>query len=122
MFSGTGLPGHDGTAWYHPQRLTLDSGAIADGNANPTQAILNVNATHGHDLPKNLRIYAFGAALGGQRVLDDASALADQSQIPSGQVTLINRASTYAHNDPAGASPNNDFLANLLPFLAHVAP
>jgi hypothetical protein len=122
MFSGTGLPGHDGTAWYHPQRLTIDSGAVADGNANPTQAILDVHATHGHDLPKTLRLYAFGAALGGQRVLDATTALADQSQIPSSQVTLINRASTYAHNDPAGASPTNDFLANLVPFLAHVAP
>ncbi|HSO96955.1 MAG TPA: hypothetical protein VLV81_13060 [Acidimicrobiia bacterium] len=122
MFSGTGLPGHDGTAWYHPQRLTLDSGAVADGNTNPTQAILDVHATHGHDLPKTLRIYAFGAALGGQRVLDATTALADQSQIPAGQVTLINRASAYAHNDPAGASPTNDFLANLVPFLAHVAP
>jgi len=121
MFSGTGLLGHDGTAWYHPMRLTIDSGAVADGNANPTQAILDVKATHGHDLPKTLRMYAFGAALGGQRVLDATTALADQSQIPSSQLTLINRASTYAHNDPAGASPTNDFLANLVPFLSRLA-
>jgi hypothetical protein len=60
-------------------------------------------------------------ALGGQRVLDATTALADQSQIPSSHVTLINRASTYAHNDPAGASPNNDFLANLVPFLTRLA-
>jgi pimeloyl-ACP methyl ester carboxylesterase len=121
MFSGTGLQSLDGTAWYHPMRLTIDSGAVADGNANPTQAILDVHATHGHDLPKGLRIYAFGAALGGQRVLDATTALADQSQIPSSQLTLINRQSTYAHNDPAGASPNNEFLANLVPFLNRVA-
>lgn len=121
MFSGTGLIGFDGTAWYHPQRLTIDSGAVADGNANPTQAILDVRATHGHDLPKALRIYAFGAALGGQRVLDATTALAAQSQIPSSQVTLLNRQSTYAHNDPAGASPTNDFLAGLVPFLTRVA-
>jgi hypothetical protein len=121
MFSGTGLVGLDGTAWYHPQRLTLDSGAVADGNANPTQAILDVRATHGHDLPKALRIYAFGAALGGQRVLDATTVLANQSGIPSSQLTLINRQSTYAHNDPAGASPTNDFLANLVPFLTGLA-
>ena len=60
-------------------------------------------------------------ALGGQRVLDATTALADQSQIPSSQLTLINRASTYAHNDPAGASPTNDFLANLVPFLSRIA-
>src|SRR5437867_12448949 len=33
MFSGTGLKSLDGTAWYHPQRLTIDSGAVAAGNA-----------------------------------------------------------------------------------------
>src|SRR5262249_54919725 len=67
MFAGEGLPGLDGTAWYHPRRLTIDSGAVAAGNVNPAQDVLDVHATHGHDLPQNLRIYAFGAALGGQR-------------------------------------------------------
>src|SRR4029450_10819251 len=68
MFSGFGLESRDGTAWYHPQRLTIDSGAVAAGNANPGQAILDVHAIHGSNLPHGLRIYAFGAALGGQRV------------------------------------------------------
>ena len=103
--------------WYHPLRLTIDSGAVADGNPNPAQGILDVHATHGHDLDKHLRIYAFGAALGGQRVLDAAQILAAQSGIPPSNLTLVNRASTYAHNDPAGASPMNDFVNNLIPFL-----
>lgn len=120
MFSGTGLHGLDGTAWYHPQRLTDDAGAVGDGNANPAQAVLAVRSTHGHDLPRSLRIYAFGAALGGQQVLDDATALAGQSHIPRAQLTLVNRQASYAHNDPAGASPTNDFLAGLVPFLARV--
>jgi hypothetical protein len=121
MFSGTGLHGLDGTAWYHPQRLTIDSGAVAAGNANPAQAILDVHATHGHDLPKRLRIYAFGAALGGQRVLDAARILAQQSGIPDSNLTLIDRHETYAHNDPNSASPNNDFVDGLIPFLAQIA-
>jgi len=121
MFSGTGLHGLDGTAWYHPQRLTIDSGAVAAGNANPAQAILDVHATHGHDLPKRLRIYAFGAALGGQRVLDAARVLAQQSGIPDSNLTLIDRHETYAHNDPNSASPNNDFVDGLIPFLAQIA-
>jgi len=121
MFSGTGLHGLDGTAWYHPQRLTIDSGAVAAGNANPAQAILDVHATHGHDLPKRLRIYAFGAALGGQRVLDAARILAQQSGIPDANLTLIDRHETYAHNDPNSASPNNDFVDGLIPFLAQIA-
>jgi pimeloyl-ACP methyl ester carboxylesterase len=117
MFSGWGLKSLDGTAWYHPMRLTIDAGAVAAGNPNPAQQILDVHATHGRDLPKRLRIYAFGAALGGQRVLDAASALARQSGIPSRQVTLLNRASTYAHNDPNSAYPRNDFVARLIPYL-----
>ncbi len=36
-------------------------------------------------------------------------------------LTLINRHSTYAHNDPAGAYPRNAFFAHLLPFLSRVA-
>jgi pimeloyl-ACP methyl ester carboxylesterase len=120
MFSGWGLQNLDGTAWYHPQRLTIDSGAVADGNANDTQAVLDVHATHGHDLPKGLRMYAFGAALGGQRVLDGTTILADQSGIPHDQLVLIDGEADYAHNDPAGASPNNEFLQNLTPFLKKI--
>jgi hypothetical protein len=121
MFSGWGLKGLDGTAWYHPQRLTIDSGAVAAGNANPAQKVLDVRATHGDDLPRKLRIYAFGAALGGQRVLDAASALAKQSHIPKRNLTLVDRHATYAHNDPNSAAPRNAFVKNLLPFLRQIA-
>jgi pimeloyl-ACP methyl ester carboxylesterase len=120
MFSGTGLKSLDGTAWYHPQRLTIDSGSVAAGNANPAQRILDVRATHGRDLPKRLRIYAFGAALGGQRVLDAATILARQSRISKRRLTLVDRHETYAHNDPAGASPRNDFVKYLVPFLRKI--
>jgi hypothetical protein len=123
MFSGYGLAHDDGllsldgTAWYHPQRLTIDSGAVAEGNANPAQDILDVRATHGHDLPTTLRICAFGAALGGQGVLAAATILANQSNIPPENLTLLDRHRTYAHNDPAGAFPQNDFVDELVPFL-----
>jgi hypothetical protein len=121
MFSGWGLQGMDGTAWYHPMRLTLDGGAVANGNKNAAQKVLGVRATHGHDLPRKLRMYAFGAALGGTRVLDAARTLAKQSGIPSSHLTLVDRHKTYAHNDPNSAAPKNDFVAKLLPFLRRVA-
>jgi pimeloyl-ACP methyl ester carboxylesterase len=121
MFSGWGLKSLDGTAWYHPQRLTIDSGAVAAGNKNPTQNVLDVRATHGKDLPKRLRIYAFGAALGGQRVLDAATILAQQSGIPKNRLVLVDRHTTYSHNDPSSASPKNDFVAKLIPFLKKVS-
>jgi hypothetical protein len=121
MFSGWGLKSLDGTAWYHPQRLTIDSGAVAAGNANPAQNVLDVRATHGDDLPRNLRIYAFGAALGGERVLEAARALARQSQIPKRNLTLVDRHTSYAHNDPNSAAPKNAFVKALLPFLRKIA-
>jgi pimeloyl-ACP methyl ester carboxylesterase len=121
MFSGAGLKGLDGTAWYHPRRLTMDRLAVADGNANPAQQVLDVRAIHGHALPRKLRIYAFAAALGGQDILNNARTLAQQSHIPRKQVKLIDRHETYAHNDPAAASPKNDFVQGLLPFLRRIA-
>jgi pimeloyl-ACP methyl ester carboxylesterase len=121
MLSGTGLRGIDGSAWYHPMRLTIDAGAVADGNPNPAQQILHVDAVHGHDLSKRLRIYAFGAALGGQGVLDTARVLAGQSHIAASHLTLVNRQDTYAHNDPSAASPNNEFVNHLMPFLGSIA-
>ncbi len=120
MLCGKGLTDIDGSAWYHPMRLTIDAGAVADGNANPAQGVLNVRAIHGHDLSRRTRIYAFGAALGGQHILDDARTLAEQSGIPPGHLTLVNRESTYAHNDPSAASPTNAFIKDLIPFLSKV--
>ncbi len=121
MFSGFGLNNVDGTEWYFPQRLTDDMGAVGNGLANPAQKVLNVRATMGRRLPRSLRIYAFGAALGGARVLQAAQALAKQSGIPMRNLTLLNRQRTYAHNDPAGAFPDNVFFKHLMPFLKTVA-
>jgi hypothetical protein len=120
MFSGYPMNNVDGTEWYFPQRLTDDTGAVDNGNANPAQKVLNVDATMGHHLPKNLRIYAFGARLGGAGVLADARILARQSHIPMSNLTLVDRQSTYSHNDPAGAYPDNVFFDNLVPFLKKI--
>lgn len=120
MLSGTGVNNADGSEWYFPQRLTIDTGAIDEGNANPAQSILDVQATEGHHLPKRLRIYAFGA-YGGQAILAAATTLAAQSGIPASHLTLINRQGTYAHNDPAAAYPNNAFFNGLVPFLEKIS-
>jgi pimeloyl-ACP methyl ester carboxylesterase len=119
MFAGWGLKNVDGVAWYHPIRLSIDSGAVAEGNRNPAQRVLGVKAIHGDDLPQRMRIYAFGAA-GGRAVLDSARTLARQSKLPRRRLTLVNRHRTYAHNDPAGAFPKNAFLSHLVPFLRRI--
>jgi pimeloyl-ACP methyl ester carboxylesterase len=120
MFSGWGLQNMDGTAWYHPLRLTIDSGAVGDGIANPAQAVLNVHSTDAAKLPKRLRILAIGAALGGERVLSAARTLAQTARIPKKNLKLINRQTTYAHNDPNSAYPKNIFLKRLIPFLKKI--
>jgi hypothetical protein len=117
MLSGAGLTNVDGTEWYFPQRLTDDTAAIGQGNANPAQSVLNVHSTLGHRLPKRLRIYAFGAA-GGTAITDAARTLAAQSHIARSHLTLISRPGAYAHNDPAAAYPRNAFFSALIPFMA----
>jgi hypothetical protein len=122
MFSGWGLQNLDGTAWYHPLRLTIDSGAVGDGVANPAQSVLDVHSTDASKLPKRLRIYAFGAALGGPNVLAAAQTLAATAGIPPRNLKLVNRQATYAHNDPNAAEPKvNAFFKRLIPFLSKIS-
>jgi len=81
-----------------------------------------VHATKGHALPKNLKIYAFAASRGGPGVLTTARLLARQSRVPHRNLTLVNRVSTYAHNDPALGDPKKDaFVKRLVPYLKSVA-
>jgi pimeloyl-ACP methyl ester carboxylesterase len=118
MFSGWGLQNLDGTAWYHPMRLTIDSGAIGDGIANPAQSVLDVHSTDAAKLRKSLKIYAFAAALGNTRVISAAQTLAATAGIPRRNLKLVDRSATYAHNDPNAAAPKvNAFLKRLIPFL-----
>ena len=121
MFAGAGILNIDGTEWYFPQRLTDDTRAIGNGIANPAQKVLNVNSTMGRRLPHKLLMYAFGTILGKQAVLDDAKALAKQSGVPMRNLTLVNRDTTYSHNDPNGAYPKNAFFSALIPFLRKAA-
>jgi hypothetical protein len=121
VFSGWGLQNIDGTAWYHPLRLTIDAGAVGDGVANSAQAVLDVHSTDAAKLRKRLRIYAFGAALGGPNVLTAAQTLAATARIPQRNLKLVNRQTTYAHNDPNAASPKNAFVKRLIPFLKKIS-
>ena len=117
MFSATPMNDVDGTEWYFPQRLTDDTAAVGNGLANPAQKVLGVRSTLARKLPRRLRIYAFGAALGDGRVITAARLLAQTAHIPSRNLVLMNRATTYAHNDPAGAYPRNVFFTHLISFL-----
>jgi pimeloyl-ACP methyl ester carboxylesterase len=121
MLAGTGIRDANGTEWYFPERLTIDTGAVAEGNANPAQEVLDEHAIFGHELPKSLKILAIDTELdkylGGGNTLEAAEILAEQSGIPKENLTLINEEEAYSHNDPAGAYPNNEFFNQLVPYL-----
>ncbi len=114
MFSG--IRGMDGTAWYHPQRLSLDAASVDLGNRNPAQRVFGVQATLGDrvDVP----MYGFQTSLGRGRVLAAVRKLGRQSGVPRRELELVNRDRTYAHVDPLAASPRrNAFLKTVVPFL-----
>jgi pimeloyl-ACP methyl ester carboxylesterase len=121
MFSGYPMTTATGSEWYFPQRLTDDTGAVGNGIANPAQSVLGVDATMGRELPTSLRLLAICTVLGGPGVLAAAQTLAAQSHIPSSHLTLVNEASTYSHNDPAGAYPDNVFFSHLVPYLEGIS-
>jgi pimeloyl-ACP methyl ester carboxylesterase len=119
----SGFQGMDGTAWYHPRRLTIDAGAVNNGVDNPAQAVLDDHAIHGDDA--TLPIYAFqtslGYAAGQNRVIKAARQLARRSHVPARQVELVSKPQTYAHIDPIEATPSkNAFFKHLIPFLAGI--
>jgi hypothetical protein len=116
VFGSPDFPDMDGTAWYHPRRLSIDAGAVNGGIANPAGATLDVHAIHGKTL--KTPIYAFSTSLGGDRVLAGARAIAAQAHIPSSKVVLVDGAATNAHIDPIDDLPGrNQFLKTVVPFL-----
>src|SRR5271165_2592552 len=125
MLSGTGL-NVSGSEWYFPARLTLDTGAVGNGLANPAQTVLGLHSTMGTDLPTSLKILAINSELDkvfgpGGGTLKAAELLAEQSGIPKENLTLINEEEFYAHNDPAGATPSeNEFFKHLVPYLEEI--
>ena len=122
MFSGWGLQNLDGTAWYHPLRLTIDSGAVGDGIANPAQSVLDVHSTDATKLPKRLRIYAFGAALGGPRVLAAAQSLAAAGADPAPEPEAGQPRGDLRPQRPERGEPEvNAFLKRLIPFLKGIS-
>lgn len=136
MLAGAGLR-ESGSEWYFPARLTLDTGAVGNGLANPAQEVLGLHSTMGTQLPRSLHILAIDSELdrifgGGATTLTEAKLLAEQSGISTeecsattsdaeGCLTLIEEEDAYAHNDPAGATPSvNEFFKKLVPYLEDI--
>jgi pimeloyl-ACP methyl ester carboxylesterase len=117
MFSGPeGLPEIDGTAWYHPQRLNIDSGAVNFGNENPAQEVLDVRAIHGDKL--DFPVYALATTFGGDGVLAIPGILAEQSGIPEDDLTLVDETDRLFHTDPLAIdTEQNPLRETLVPFL-----
>jgi pimeloyl-ACP methyl ester carboxylesterase len=125
MFSGIDPAGDvigggiDGTAWYHPRRLSLDSAAVNGGIANPAQDVLGVRATHGAELA--IPIYALETQFGAGRVLAGARSLAEQAGVPDEDVTLVDESDALTHTDPmAVRTERNPLVDTLVPFLSAI--
>jgi pimeloyl-ACP methyl ester carboxylesterase len=111
--------GIDGTAWYHPRRLSIDSRAVNGGIENPAQDVLGVRAIHGTEL--DLPIYALETTFGAGRVLNGARLLAHQSGIPDSQLTLVDESDRLTHTDPMGVETSqNPLVETLAPFLHNI--
>lgn len=114
VFAESG-PG-DGTAWYHPARLSLDAAVVNNGVPTPAQRVLGVRATMGRTV--HLPMYAFDAALGAGRVGAATRALAERAGVPRRWVTTVDRSGSYGHIDPLSAAPDrNAFVTTLARFL-----
>jgi pimeloyl-ACP methyl ester carboxylesterase len=112
--------GIDGTAWYHPRRLSIDSGAVNGGVPNPAQDVLGVRAIHGTEL--DLPIYALETSFGAGRVLNGARLLAEQSGIPESELTLVDESDRLTHTDPMGVdTAQNPLVETLVPYLRDIA-
>jgi hypothetical protein len=117
LFSG--IPAMDGSAWYHPVRLSIDAGAIDNGMPNPAQKVLGDRTTHGRDV--HLPMYAIETSLGAGRVLRSVRALARRSGVPRRRLVLVDRHTTMAHIDPLVDLPRrNAFLTTVVPFLERI--
>jgi hypothetical protein len=113
------LDGIDGTAWYHPRRLSIDSGAVNGGVPNPAQELLGVRAIHGTEL--DLPIFALETSFGAGRVLNGAPLLADQSGIPESELTLVDESDRLTHTDPMGVeTAQNPLVETLVSFLGDI--
>jgi pimeloyl-ACP methyl ester carboxylesterase len=110
------IDGIDGTAWYHPRRLSIDGDAVNGGVENPAQEVLGVRAIHGTEL--DLPIYALETSFGAGRVLTGARLLAEQSGIPDEDLTLVDESDRLSHTDPMGVETSqNPLVETLVPFL-----
>jgi hypothetical protein len=117
LFSG--IPAMDGTAWYHPVRLSIDAGAIDNGIPNPAQKVFGDRTVHGRDV--HLPMYAIETSLGAGRVVKNVRALARRSDVPRRRLVLVDRHASMAHIDPLVDVPRrNAFLKTVVPFLKRI--
>lgn len=116
MFSG--FDGIDGTAWYHPVRLTLDGRTTNGGEPHPSQELVGVRSIHVADL--DLGLFAFETGFGAGRVLPGARLLAERAGLDEDDVTLVERHDV-THTDPMAIDPDNPLVETLVPFLQSLA-
>jgi pimeloyl-ACP methyl ester carboxylesterase len=106
----------NGTEWYFPKRLTIDTNGADRMKMNDVARFLGLRLMHtaGIDVP----IYAFQTDLTDGGVLGGARALVKRAQTTKKQALLVDGEEQQSHLDPLTAAPKrNKFLRNLIGFL-----
>ena len=121
MLAGAGMTNVDGSEWYFPQRLTDDTGAVDQGNANPAQKVLDVDATMGHRLPTDACASTPSAPTAAR------SSPRTRRRWPSRAASRVATCCWSAARAPTPTTTprrpirKNAFFSNLMTFLARIA-
>ena len=105
MLSGAGIRDANGTEWYFPERLTIDTGAVAEGNANPAQKVLDETRSSGTNCPtrsRSSRSTPNSTKPGRRPTLDAAETLADAVGDPEGEPDADRRGGNLRAQRPRG--------------------
>jgi len=99
--------------WYYPKRLSIDAAGTGRFARNAVTDYLGLRTWHRARV--NVPLYAFQTDLTSGRVLRGARAFVRASRIR--RATYVDRSKTYSHLDPIAATPRNDFITTVVPFL-----
>jgi pimeloyl-ACP methyl ester carboxylesterase len=106
----------NGTEWYFPKRLTIDTNGADRMKMNDVAEFLGLRLMHTKRI--DVPIYAFQTDLTDGGVLSGAKALVKRAKTTKREALLVNGAPQQSHLDPLTAAPErNKFLKKLVAFL-----
>ena len=106
----------NGTEWYFPKRLTIDTDGADGMRMNDVAEFLGLRLEHTRQI--DVPIYAIQTDLTGGDVLRGAKRLVKRAGTTKAEATLVNADPQQSHLDPLTAAPGkNKFLKTVAPFV-----